>query len=55
MISPATRACRVRSITGCTATHSTLVDDVGRIAGEVAGVKEVVNRMAIAHGPRPLG
>ena len=38
-----------------TAIHSTLVDDAGRIAGEVAGVKEVVNRIVVAHGPRPLG
>jgi cytidylate kinase len=38
-----------------TAIHSTLVEDAGRIAGEVAGVKEVVNRMVVAHGPRGLG
>jgi cytidylate kinase len=38
-----------------TAIHSTLVEDAGRIAGEVAGVKEVVNRMVVAHGPRPRG
>jgi cytidylate kinase len=38
-----------------TAIHRALVEDAGRIAGEVAGVKEVVNRMVVAHGPRRLG
>jgi cytidylate kinase len=38
-----------------TAIHSTLVEDASRIAGEVAGVKEVVNRMVVAHGPRAIG
>jgi cytidylate kinase len=38
-----------------TAIHRALVEDAGRIAGEVAGVKEVVNRMVVAHGPRGLG
>jgi cytidylate kinase len=37
-----------------TAIHRALVEDAGRIAGEVAGVKEVVNRMVVAHGPRGL-
>ena len=38
-----------------TAIHRALVEDAGRIAGEIAGVKEVVNRMVVAHGPRGLG
>jgi cytidylate kinase len=38
-----------------TAIHSTLVNDASRIAGDVAGVKEVVNRMVVVHGPRALG
>ena len=38
-----------------TAVHSALVADASEIAGEVPGVKEVVNRMIVVHGPRALG
>lgn len=37
-----------------TAIHSTLVADAGKLVGEVAGVKEVINRMVVVHGPRAL-
>jgi cytidylate kinase len=37
------------------AIHPTLVADAGKIASEVAGVKEVANRIVVVHGPRPLG
>ena len=38
-----------------TAVHSALVADASELAGEVPGVKEVVNRMVVVHGPRALG
>lgn len=37
-----------------TAIHTDLVADASKIAGEVAGVKNVVNRMVVVHGPRGL-
>ena len=37
-----------------TAIHSALVADASKIVGEIAGVKEVVNRMVVVHGPRGL-
>jgi cytidylate kinase len=37
-----------------TAIHTTLVADASKIVGEIAGVKEVVNRMVVVHGPRGL-
>ena len=36
------------------AIHSALVEDASKIVGDIAGVKEVVNRMAVVHGPRGL-
>jgi cytidylate kinase len=38
-----------------TAIHSDLVADASKLASEVPGVKQVVNRMHVVHGPRPLG
>jgi cytidylate kinase len=38
-----------------TAIHSMLAADAGKIVGEVKGVREVVNRVEIVHGPRVLG
>ena len=37
-----------------TAIHSALVEDASKIVHEVPGVKEVVNRMVVVHGPRAL-
>lgn len=37
-----------------TAIHSTLVADASKLVGEIAGVKTVVNRMVVVHGPRGL-
>ena len=37
-----------------TAIHETLAADASKLAAEVAGVKEVVNRMVVVHGPRGL-
>jgi cytidylate kinase len=34
------------------AIHSALVDDASKIAAEIDGVKGVVNRMVVVHGPR---
>jgi cytidylate kinase len=36
------------------AIHDTLAADAGKLAAEVAGVKEVVNRIVVVHGPRGL-
>ncbi|MPZ33082.1 MAG: BON domain-containing protein [Rhodospirillales bacterium] len=36
------------------AIHDTLAADAGRLAAAVAGVKEVVNRIVVVHGPRGL-
>ena len=36
------------------AIHDALAADAGKLAAEVAGVKEVVNRMVVVHGPRWL-
>lgn len=38
-----------------TAVHSVLLEDANKLAGEVPGVREVVNRMTVVHGPRALG
>jgi cytidylate kinase len=38
-----------------TAIHSQLVADAGKIAAKTAGVKAVVNRMVVVHGPRVFG
>jgi cytidylate kinase len=35
-----------------TAVHSALVEDASELVGKIAGVKEVVNRMVVVHGPR---
>jgi len=37
-----------------TAIHTALVADASKIVGEIAGVKEVVNRMVVMHVPRGL-
>lgn len=37
-----------------TAIHSALAEDASKIVHEVPGVKEVVNRMVVVHGPRAL-
>ena len=37
-----------------TAVHSALVADASKLVGKIAGVKEVVNRMVVVHGPRGL-
>jgi cytidylate kinase len=37
-----------------TAIHTTLAADASKIVSEIAGVKEVVNRMVVVHGPRGL-
>ncbi len=37
-----------------TAIHTALATDAGKLVGEIAGVKEVVNRMVVVHGPRGL-
>ena len=34
------------------AIHKALVEDAGKLAGAVPGVKEVQNRMIVVHGPR---
>ena len=34
------------------AVHRVLVEDASKLASEVAGVKEVQNRMVVVHGPR---
>jgi hypothetical protein len=34
------------------AIHRALVEDASKLAGEVAGVKEVQNRMVVVRGPR---
>ena len=36
------------------AIHSALVEDASKLAGAVAGVKEVQNRMVVVRGPRAL-
>ena len=36
------------------AIHSALVDDASKLAGAVAGVKAVENRMVVVRGPRAL-
>jgi cytidylate kinase len=36
------------------AIHSALVDDASKLAGEIAGVTEVQNRMVVVRGPRAL-
>ena len=36
------------------AIHDALAADAGKLAAEVAGVKEVVNRIVVVHGPRGL-
>ncbi len=38
-----------------TAIHSTLMADASRIAGELPGVKEVVNRMDLVRAPQAFG
>jgi cytidylate kinase len=37
-----------------TAIHDSLAADASKIAAEVAGVREVVNRIVVVHGPRGL-
>jgi len=37
-----------------TAIHTTLAADASKIVSEIAGVKEVVNRIVVVHGPRGL-
>lgn len=37
------------------AVHSALLEDASKLAGEIPGVREVVNRMTVVHGPHPLG
>jgi cytidylate kinase len=37
------------------AIHHTLAADASKLVAEVAGVKEVVNRIVVVHGPRGLG
>jgi cytidylate kinase len=37
-----------------TAIHTALAADASKIVGEIAGVKEVVNRIDVVHGPRGL-
>jgi len=34
------------------AIHRALLEDASKLAGEVSGVKEVLNRMVVVHGPR---
>ena len=43
-----------RAVLSGTAIHTTLVADAGRIAGAIAGVKEVQNGIIVVHGPRGL-
>lgn len=43
-----------RVVLSGTAIHTTLVADAGRIAGAIAGVKEVQNGITVVHGPRGL-
>jgi cytidylate kinase len=37
-----------------TAIHTALAADASKVVGEIAGVKEVVNRMVVVHAPRGL-
>ncbi|MBI2713172.1 MAG: cytidylate kinase family protein [Rhizobiales bacterium] len=43
-----------RVVLSGTAIHTTLVADAGRIAGAIAGVKEVQNGIIVVRGPRGL-